>query len=70
MAYKHTRTRPHAEFRYRSQSPMPAVGEVEQQLVTLLSPSLLAPGHGVHGPCWQTVRGEEGEDAGCFPVSH
>ena len=43
MAHKHTRPRPHAEFRHRSQSPMPAVAEVEQQLAALLSPSLLAP---------------------------
>ena len=43
MAHKHTRSRPHAELRHRSQSPMPAVEEVEQQLVALLSPSLLAP---------------------------
>lgn len=43
MAHKHTRSRPHADFRHRSQSPMPAVEEVEQQLVALLSPSLLAP---------------------------
>src|SRR2546423_14209235 len=43
MAHKHTRSRPHADFRHRSQSPMPAVEEVEQQLVALLRPSLLAP---------------------------
>ena len=43
MAHKHARPRPHAEFRHRSQVPMPAVEEVEQQLVALLSPSLLAP---------------------------
>jgi Transposase DDE domain len=43
MAHKHLRPRPHAEFRHRSQIPMPAVEEVEQQLVALLSPSLLAP---------------------------
>jgi hypothetical protein len=43
MAHKHTRSRPHADFRHRSQIPMPAVEEVEQQLVTLLRPSLLAP---------------------------
>src|SRR5438128_2530011 len=43
MAYKHTRARPHAEFRHRSQIPMPAVEEVEQRLTDLLSPSLLAP---------------------------
>ena len=43
MAHKHTRSRPHADFRHRSQIPMPAVEEVEQQLVALLSPSLLAP---------------------------
>jgi Transposase DDE domain len=43
MAYKHAKPRPHAEFRHRSQIPMPAVEEVEQQLVALLSPSLLAP---------------------------
>jgi hypothetical protein len=43
MAHKHTRSRPHADFRHRSQIPMPAVDEVEQQLVALLRPSLLAP---------------------------
>ena len=31
------------DFRRRSQIPMPAVEEVEQQLTALLSPSLLAP---------------------------
>jgi hypothetical protein len=43
MAHKQTRPRPHAEFRHRSQIPMPAVEEVEQRLMDLLSPSLLAP---------------------------
>src|SRR5918995_4130642 len=43
MAHKQARPRPHAEFRHRSQIPMPAVEEVEQRLVELLSPSLLAP---------------------------
>ena len=43
MAHKHSSSRPHAEFRHRSQIPMPAVEEGEQQLVALLSPSLLAP---------------------------
>ena len=43
MAHKHTRPRPHAEFRHRSQIPMPAVEEVEQRLLDVLSPSLLAP---------------------------
>src|SRR5438270_3973587 len=43
MAHKHTRARPHTEFRHRSQIPMPAVEEVEQRLTDLLSPSLLAP---------------------------
>lgn len=43
MAHKHTRSRPHAEFRHRSQIPMPAVEEVEQRLMDVLSPSLLAP---------------------------
>ena len=43
MAHKHTRSRPHAEFRHRSQIPMPAVAEVEQRLLDVLSPSLLAP---------------------------
>ena len=43
MAHKHTRSRPHAEFRHRSQIPMPAVEEVEQRLLDVLSPSLLAP---------------------------
>ena len=32
MAHKQTRPRPHAEFRHRSQIPMPAVEEVEQRL--------------------------------------
>src|SRR2546429_3351262 len=43
MAHKHTRARPHAEFRHRSQIPMPAVEEVEQRLLDGLSPALLAP---------------------------
>ena len=43
MVQKHTKPRPHAEFRHRSQIPMPAVEEVEQRLTDLLSPSLLAP---------------------------
>jgi hypothetical protein len=43
MAHKHTRPRPHAEFRHRSQIPLPAVEEVDQRLAELLSPSLLAP---------------------------
>ena len=43
MAHKHARPRPHAEFRHRSQIPMPAVEAVEQRLLALLSPSLLAP---------------------------
>ena len=43
MARKHARPYPHAEFRHRSQIPMPAVEDVEQRLSELLSPSLLAP---------------------------
>lgn len=43
MASKHAKPRPHAEFRHRSQIPIPAVEAVEQQLLALLSPSLLAP---------------------------
>lgn len=43
MAPKHARPCPHAEFRHRSPIPMPAVEEVEQRLVALRSPSLLAP---------------------------
>ena len=43
MAHKHSRSRPHAEFRHRSQIPMPPVEAVEQPLMALLSPSLLAP---------------------------
>jgi hypothetical protein len=43
MAHKRTRPRPHAEFRHRSQIPLPAVEEVEQRLLDVLSPSLLAP---------------------------
>lgn len=43
MAHKPSRARPHAAFRHRSQSPMPAVKEVAQRLLDVLSPSLLAP---------------------------
>jgi hypothetical protein len=43
MAHKHTRPRPHAEFRHRSQIQMPAVEDVAQRLTDLLRPSLLAP---------------------------
>ena len=43
MAYKQTTRRSSTDFRRRSQIPMPAVEEVEQQLTALLSPSLLAP---------------------------
>ena len=43
MARKHARPHPHAEFRHRSQIPMPAVEDVEQRLTELLSPSWLAP---------------------------
>jgi DDE family transposase len=43
MAHKHTSFRPHTEFRHRSQVPMPAVKEVEQRLLDVLSPALLAP---------------------------
>src|SRR5262249_36710606 len=43
MAHKYARPRPHAEFRHRSQVPMPAVEEVEQRLAELLSPAFLAP---------------------------
>ncbi len=43
MAHKHARPCPHAEFRHRSQVPMPAVEEVEQRLAELLSPAFLAP---------------------------
>jgi Transposase DDE domain len=43
MAHKPTKPRPHAEFRHRSQMPLPAVEEVDQRLAELLSPALLAP---------------------------
>jgi IS4 transposase len=43
MAHKQTRHRSHAEFRHRSQIPLPAVEDVEQRLLDVLSPSLLAP---------------------------
>jgi Transposase DDE domain len=43
MAYKQTRHRSHAEFRHRSQIPLPAVEDVEQRLMDVLRPSLLAP---------------------------
>jgi hypothetical protein len=41
----HTQTRPwsHPDVRHRSQSPLPAVDDVEQRLLDVLSPSLLAP---------------------------
>ena len=43
MAHKPARARPHAAFRHRSQSPMPAVKEVAQRLRDVRSPSVLAP---------------------------
>jgi Transposase DDE domain len=43
MAHKQTRPRSHSDFRHRSQIPMPAVEDVEQRLLDVLSPSLLAP---------------------------
>ena len=43
MAHKQTRPRSHAEFRHRSQIPLPAVDEVEQRRMDVLSPSWLAP---------------------------
>jgi hypothetical protein len=43
MAHKPTRHRSHSEFRHRSQIPLPAVEDVEQQLREALNPSLLAP---------------------------
>lgn len=43
MAHKQTRHRSHLDFRHRSQIPLPAVEDVEQQLMDALNPSLLAP---------------------------
>jgi hypothetical protein len=43
MAHKQTRHRSHSDFRHRSQLPLPAVEDVEQRLLDVLSPSLLAP---------------------------
>ena len=43
MTHKQTRHRSHADFRHRSQLPLPAVADVEQRLMEVLSPSLLAP---------------------------
>jgi len=43
MAHKQTRHRSHADVRHRSQIPLPAVEDVEQRLMAVLSPSLLAP---------------------------
>ena len=43
MTHKQTRHRSHADFRHRSQLPLPAVEDVEQRLLDVLSPSLLAP---------------------------
>jgi Transposase DDE domain len=43
MAHKQTRPWSHSAFRHRSQIPMPAVAEVEQRRLDVLTPSLLAP---------------------------
>jgi len=43
MAHKPTRPRSPADFRHRSQIPMPEVEEVEPWLLDVLSPSWLAP---------------------------
>ena len=43
MAHKQTRHRCHVDCRHRSQIPLPAVEDVEQQLMDALNPSLLAP---------------------------
>jgi hypothetical protein len=43
MAHKQTRHRSQADVRHRSQIPLPAVEDVEQRLMAVLSPSLLAP---------------------------
>jgi IS4 transposase len=43
MAHNQTRHWSHSEFRHRSQIPLPAVEDVEQRLLDVLSPSLLAP---------------------------
>ena len=43
MAHKPTRHRSHSDFRHRSQTPLPALDDVEQRLLDVLSPSLLAP---------------------------
>ena len=43
MAHKQTRHRSHSDFRHRSQTPLPALDDVEQRLLDVLSPSLLAP---------------------------
>jgi IS4 transposase len=43
MAPKQTRHRSHADFRHRSQIPLPALDDVEQRLLDVLSPSFLAP---------------------------
>src|SRR5437867_1424849 len=43
MAHKQTRPQSHRDFQHRSQIPLPAVEDVEQRLLDVLSPSLLAP---------------------------
>jgi hypothetical protein len=43
MAHKRTQPRSHADFRHRSQIPLPAVDEVAQRLMDGRSPSVLAP---------------------------
>jgi hypothetical protein len=43
MAHTQTRHRSHVECRHRAQIPLPAVEDVEQRLLDVLSPSWLAP---------------------------
>jgi hypothetical protein len=43
MVHKRTRQWPYPDFRHRSQVPLPAVDDVEQRLLDVLSPLWLAP---------------------------
>ena len=43
MAKSNKRRRGNPDFRHRIPGPLPAVGEIEAELTTLLTPALFAP---------------------------
>ena len=65
MAHKQTRPRPHAACRHRSQLPLPAVEDVEQRLLDVLSPSSSALGASWNG----AIRGSRNDAAACASAS-